>query len=197
MDPYLKLPEVVDPSNYRGGKLLWATTSGNSILLDRGTVDDNVWVNRDVLPASQFNSIDQLVSPALKGKVAIRSLDAPHGGSLTLAGFLHSKGMPWITQLMVDQQPQYIDNARLLTQNLINGKVAVAIGTDNPTLDQCMVAGGCKNLEQVRGYEYFLGSGAAVLKNAPHPNGTSVFLNWYFSKAGREDRKSTRLNSSH
>ena len=46
MDPYLKLPEVVDPSNYRGGKLLWATTSGNSILLDRGTVDDNVWVNQ-------------------------------------------------------------------------------------------------------------------------------------------------------
>ena len=196
MDPFLKLPEVTDPSNYRGNKLLWATTQGNCILLDRGTVDDNVWVNRDVLPASQFSNIDQLVSPALKGKMAIRSLDAPHGGSLTLAGFLHSKGMPWINQLMVDQQPQYIDNARLLTQNLINGKVAIAIGTDNPTLDQCIVAGGCKNLEQVRGYEYFLGSGAAVLKNAPHPNGTSVFLNWYFSKAGRESFMKATLDTT-
>lgn len=185
MEPFLILPEVKDPSNYRGNKLLWASKEPY-ILLDRGNVDGGVWVNRDLLPASQFNNLEQLMDPSLRGKISIRTPSAPHGGSLTLTGFLNAKGEQWLERFMTQQQIQFVENARLLTQNLINGRVAIGIGIDGPTLDQCQVAGGCKHIEQVRGWEYFLGNGHAILKNAPHPNAAAVLINWLMSKEGRE-----------
>ena len=185
LEPYLIRPDVKDPSNYRGNKLLWATKEP-LILLDRGNVDGGVYVNRDVLSKAQFSSLDQLMDASLKGKITIRTPDAPHGGSLNLTGFLNTKGEKWLEQFMTEQQPQYIENARLLTQNLINGKVGLAIGVDGATLDQCQVNGGCKNIEQIKGWQYLLGNGLSVLKNAPHPNATAVMVNWLMSKAGRE-----------
>lgn len=184
--PFLIRPDVKDGANYHGGKLLWASKQDDFILLERGGVDGTVWVNRDVLPSSQFNSIDQLIDPALKGKITIRTPNAPHGGSLAATGFLNAKGPAFIEKLFIDQQPQYVENARLLTQNLINGKVAIAIGTDGSTLDQCKINGGCKNLEEVKGHPHLLGSGIGVLKNAPNPNAAAVFLQWWMSKEGRE-----------
>ncbi len=185
MEPFLIQPDVKDTSNYLGNKLFWASKDP-MILLDRGVVDSSVYVNRDVVPASQFNKMDDLLLPAMKGKYAIRTPNAPHGGSLTLTGMLNSKGDTFLRQVMIDQQPQYIDNAITMTQSLINGKIGVGVGIDSPTLDKCQAAGGCKNIEQVRGYDYLLGNGAAVMKNAPHPNATAVFVNFWFSKAGRE-----------
>jgi ABC-type Fe3+ transport system substrate-binding protein len=185
LEQFLIRPDVKDPSNYRGNKLMWASKEPY-ILLDRGNVDGGVYVNRDVLSKTQFSSLDQLMDPSLKGKITIRTPNAPHGGSLNLTGFLNAKGEKWVEDFMTKQEPQYIENARLLTQNLINGKVGLAIGIDGATLDQCQVAGGCKNIEQIKGWQYLLGNGLGVLKNAPHPNATAVMVNWLMSKAGRE-----------
>jgi ABC-type Fe3+ transport system substrate-binding protein len=73
-----------------------------------------------------------------------------------------------------------------MTQDLINGKYAIGIGIDDETLDACQREGGCKNMEQVIGYQYMLTYGTGVVKNPPHPNAASVFLNWFFSKQGQQ-----------
>jgi iron(III) transport system substrate-binding protein len=185
MSPYLILPEVTDPKSYRGGKLLYATTNPY-ILMFQGWVTSNVWVNRDVLPKSDFSTPDQLIEPRLRGKIAIRTLSAPHSGSLTLTGFLHNKGQDFVDKLLVDQQPTFIDNARLMTQDLINGKYAIGIGIDDETMDACQREGGCKNMELVMGDRYMLSYGTGILKNPPHPNAASIFLNWFFSKEGQQ-----------
>ena len=185
MTPYLVLPEVTDPKSYRGGKLFYATSSPY-VLVYQGWVTDNVWVNRDQLPAARFNSLDQLIDPSLKGRIAIRTPSAPHAGSLTLTGFLHNKGQDFIDKLLVDEQPAFIDNARLMTQDLINGKYAVGIGIDDETMDACQREGGCKNMELLLGYPYMLTYGTGILKNPPHPNAAAVFLNWFFSRDGQQ-----------
>jgi len=183
--PYLILPEVTDSTQYRGGKPLYVS-SEPYVMAYQGNVTTNVWVNRDLLPASEFNTLDQLVDPKLKGKIAIRTPSAPHAGSLTLTGLLHNKGQAFLDQLLIDQQPVFIDNARLMTQDLINGKYPVAIGIDGETMDACQREGGCKSMQQLTGYEYMLSYGVGILKNPPHPNAAAVFLNWFLSKEGQQ-----------
>ena len=184
--PYLILPEVTESQNWRGNKMLYAT-SEQTISVYQGNVTSNVYANRDLLPATQFNNFDQLLDPALRGRIVIRTPDAPHATSLTMTGLLHSKGAEFVERLMRDQQPVFVDNARLLTQDLIAGKYPLALGVDNETLDACQREGGCRNIEQVRGqYQYMLGYGVGILKNPPHPNAASVFLNWFLSKEGQQ-----------
>jgi iron(III) transport system substrate-binding protein len=195
LTPYLILPEVTEGKNYRGGKLLWGTTDPY-VLLYQGNVTGNVIVNRDLLPASDFNSFDQLVDPRFKGRIVIRTPNAPQGSALTMTGIVHNKGADFIQKLMVDQQPVFVDNARLLTQDLINGKYAIAMGADTETLDACIREGGCKQVEQVNGYKYLLAYGAGVLKNPPHPNAAAVFVNWFMSKEGQQTFVQTNGDTS-
>jgi ABC-type Fe3+ transport system substrate-binding protein len=184
--PYLILPEVTEPKNWRANKLLYAT-SEPLVAVYQGNVTSNVYANRDLLPAGQFNNFDQLLDPSLRGKIVIRTPDAPQATSLTMAGILHNKGPEFVERLMRDQQPVFVDNARLLTQDLISGKYPLAMGIDAETLDGCQREGGCKNIEQVRGeYQYLLGYGVGILKNPPHPNAAAVFLNWFLSKEGQQ-----------
>lgn len=194
LTPYLLQPEVVDTKNWRGGQLFWATKEPY-ILLNRGNVSGSVWVNRDLLPASEFSKVEQIIDQKFKGKIQVRTPDAPHGGSLTMTGWLHNRGEDFVWKVLKDQDPVYIENARLLTQNLITGKYPLAIGTDNATIDNCKQAGACTNLEEIRLPEYLLGHGVAMLKKAPHPNAGAVFLNWFFSKEGQEAFKQSIITT--
>lgn len=186
LTPYV-LPETADAKNWRTGKPFYGTNEP-LILLNRGNVDGTVWVNRDLVPASEFNNITQIADPKFKGKIMLRTPNAPHATSLNMTGWLHEKGEDFVWKVMKDQEPVYIENARLLTQNLINGKYPIAVGIDGATLDNCQKEGGCKNLEEVRegGMKYMLGHGIGMLQKAPHPNAGALFLNWFFSKEGQE-----------
>ncbi|MFN0072128.1 MAG: hypothetical protein ACKVVP_11645, partial [Chloroflexota bacterium] len=140
--PYI-LPETADAKNWRTGKPFYGT-SEPLILLNRGNVDGTVWVNRDLIPTSEFNNITQIADPKFKGKIMLRTPNAPHATTLNMTGWLHEKGEDFVWKVMKDQEPVYIENARLLTQNLINGKYPVAVGIDGATLDNCQKEGGCK-----------------------------------------------------
>jgi len=185
LTPYLITPDVTEPTNYRGGKVLWATEEPY-VLLNRGNVAGGVWVNRDQVPRSEFNHLDQLLDAKFRGRIAIRTPNAPQASTLAMTGILHNRGEDFINTLLTQQQPVFIENARLLTQNLINGRNPIVMGQDNETLDNCQREGGCKNLEEVRSYQYLLGHGVGVLKSPPNPNAAAVFANWYFSKEGQE-----------
>jgi iron(III) transport system substrate-binding protein len=192
--PFLILPEVTDGKNWRTGKPFYGGTEP-VILLNRGNLSGDIYVNRDMMPTSEFSSIDQLTEPRFKGKIMIRTPNGAHGGSLPLTGWLRGKSEDFVWSILKDQEPVYIENARLLTQNLINGKYPLAIGQDNPTIDNCKTSGGCQNLEFVRGYEHMLGQGASILKKPPHPAATAIFLNWFFTKEGQEAFKQAILNT--
>ncbi|HZU05412.1 MAG TPA: hypothetical protein VFB73_05525 [Chloroflexota bacterium] len=192
--PFLILPEVTEPQNWRSGALLYASKQPY-ILLNRANVGGGVWVNRDLLPAHAFNSMEQLLDERFKGQLMIRTPNAPHQASLVLAGILHSKGEDFVWRLLSQQQPVFIENARLLTQNLINGRYPLAIGIDVATIDNCMQASGCRHLEEVRGDPYLLGHGVSVLKRPPHPNAAAVLVNWFLTREGQEAFKEAVIST--
>ena len=148
-------------------------------------------MNRDVLPKDLFPAgkpldYDQLLDPRLKGKILFRTPSTPEGGALFLTGALKQKGPDFVKKLLVDQQPIFQENAQLISQQLIQGKAPIEIGGDQPTLTDCKVQGGCKNIEEVPQKGYALANGVGVFKTPPHPNATKVFVNWVLSKQGQQ-----------
>lgn len=189
--PFLILPEVKDPKNWRGGKILYTSEKNPAIFVYSLNAPGGPYVNRDVLPKDLFPSgkpmdLDQLLDPRLKGKILFRTPATPEGGALFLTGVLKAKGPDFVKKLLVDQQPVFEENAQLISQQLIQGKAPIEIGGDQPTITDCQVQGGCKNLEEVPQTSYALANGVAVFKNAPHPDAAKVFVNWTLSKAGQQ-----------
>jgi ABC-type Fe3+ transport system substrate-binding protein len=184
--PFLILNSVKDPKNWKGGKLLFTSDKGNYVLENNLVLGPSIWVNRDVVPKSQFSNPDQLLDPALKGKISYRTPTAPHGGSLFLTGVIHAKGPDAVQKLLTQQGLIFQDNAQLLATSLIQGKTGIEIGGDEPTITKCWAEGGCKNIEEVYQKYWAIPDGIGVMKDAPHPNATKVFVNWYLSKDGQQ-----------
>jgi ABC-type Fe3+ transport system substrate-binding protein len=184
--PFLILSSVKDPKNWNGGKLLFTSDKGNYVLENNLLLGPSIWVNRDVVPKSQFSNPDQLLDPALKGKISYRTPTAPHGGSLFLTGALHAKGPDFVQKLLTQQGLIFQDNAQLLATSLIQGKTGIEIGGDEPTITKCWAEGGCKNIEEVYQKWWAIPDGIGVMKGAPHSNATKVFVNWYLSKDGQQ-----------
>jgi ABC-type Fe3+ transport system substrate-binding protein len=189
--PYLLLPEVKDGKNWRGGKVLYSSDKTPYVFIYSLNAPGGPYVNRDVLPkdlfpAGQPLNLDQLLDPRLKGKILFRTPSTPEGGALFLTGVLKAKGPDFVRKLLVDQQPIFEENAQLISQQLIQGKAPIEIGGDQPTITDCQVQGGCKNLQEVPQTSYALSNGVAVFKNAPHPDAAKVFVNWILSKAGQQ-----------
>ncbi len=184
--PFLIEPSVTDPSNWAAGKITYTDPTQQDIAVYEGPVQSSIYVNRDKVAQSVFNSPADLLNPALKGQIGIRTPTAPHAGSLTLAGLLHKRGVDFVKQLLTTQQPQFIDNAVILTQQLIQGAIPVVMGQDASTISTCTTAGGCTNLQVVDSDPYFLANGVGVLAHAPHPAAAAVFVNWFLSQAGQQ-----------
>ena len=111
--PFLILSSVKDPKNWNGGKLLFTSDKGNCVLENNLLLGPSIWVNRDVVPKSQFSNPDQLLDPVLKGKISYRTPTAPHGGSLFLTGALHAKGPDFVQKLLTQQGLIFQDNAQI------------------------------------------------------------------------------------
>jgi iron(III) transport system substrate-binding protein len=189
--PFLILPDVKDPKAWRGGKVLYTSDKTPAIFVYSLNAPGGPYVNRDVLPKDLFPSgkplnLDQLLDPRLKGKILFRTPSTPEGGALFLTGVLKAKGPDFVKKLLVDQQPIFEENAQLMSQQLIQGKYPIEIGGDQPTLTDCQVQGGCKNIEEIAQTSYALANGVSVFKNAPHAAAAKVFVNWTLSKAGQQ-----------
>jgi len=191
LKPFLVLPDVTNPSNWNGGKLLFTSDSQPFVLVHSLYLPGDIYVNRDVAPkdlfvaGKPFNPTD-LLDPRIKGKILFRTPDSPQGGSLNLTGLLKSNGADFVKKLLVDQQPIFEENAELIAQQLIQGKGAIEIGGDTPTIQTCLGQGGCKNISTVIQQSYALATGIGVLKGAPHPNAAKVFVNWTLTKVGQQ-----------
>jgi ABC-type thiamine transport system substrate-binding protein len=186
MPPFLLLPEVTEPKNWRPGELMYTSDKGKFILLHDLNVANDIYVNRSLLPASEFNNAQQLIDPKLKGKITMRSPSGEHSGSLTLTGFMHTYGEDFVRKLLTDQQPTFIDDAALSSDAIMRGRAAIVIGSAPELIEQCWREGGCKQVERIDQPRYALGRGVAVFKNAPHPNAAKVFVNWLMSKEGQQ-----------
>jgi iron(III) transport system substrate-binding protein len=185
--PYLdSLPaDARTDSNWAGGFNLFTDPKNPVTLITEFSDIGGVFVNRDQVPEG-LASLDDLLNPKLKGKIAVYDPTVSNGGSMSLSGLVGLKGDDYLKKLIVDNDAKYVETSRQLTDWVAQGRYPIGFGVDATQLLELQKQGVGTNVERNRGFgNYSLASGLSVLKNAPHPNAARVYLNWALSKEGQ------------
>jgi iron(III) transport system substrate-binding protein len=186
MAPFIKDAPNYDDANWHGPLEFYANDK-NEILVHSLKPYMTIYVNREHELAAQFNSVDDLVNPVFKGKIVIDTPAFPTYGSINLAGVLGVKGEDFVKQVMIDQEPVYMDNIMTTTDWLGEKRYPIAIGADEDRIAELNKANLCLKCEPLNyGKIPMLTQGIAIFKNAPNPNAAKVFANWIISKEGQE-----------
>ncbi|HSE91625.1 MAG TPA: extracellular solute-binding protein [Candidatus Binatia bacterium] len=186
IQPSMLLPEVSDPKNWWGGHI-WVDNAKKFIYSFTAYMTETVWYNSTLVRPEEIVSWDSLLDPKWKGKIAILDPRTPGSGESTWAFLLKIKGEPFLNKLAA-QDMMVGRNLRQLGEAVARGKAAISIGVSYYTYLPFIKAGlPVRSLSNIKeGYYAATGSGnLAIIKNAPHPNASKVFVNWLLSKEGQ------------
>lgn len=195
--PLLILPEVLDPSAWFKGKLLFADIEENYIAMYRAVPYSSACINTNLIKRGELKSYWDLVNPRWKGKIA--SQDFSSGSARNQMYVLYIRedlGPKYLRRLFGEMDIVISRNVVQLGDWLAQGKFAIALGgVDCPDLALKGLPVAPIFLEGLGA----VGAGndpASMLASAPHPNASKVFLNWVLSREGQMAfQKITKENS--
>ena len=182
--PFIVLPDAKDEAKWNGGLMMFADKSDPFSLVTAMTITNATIVNRKLAPASMLSSIDDLVKPELKGKIAIYDPTAPNNGSFALAYLIQNKGEGFARQVM--ENAVVVESSPDVTNFVQSGRYWVGLGSDPQQFAKLQSEGRAADLELNDMTSFAAASGIAVMKNTPNPNAARVLVNWFLSKEGQE-----------
>ena len=185
--PFLEtLPaDVKDDSKWAGGFELYTDPKNPVSFIYEYSDVGGLYVNRDQVPDG-IATIDDLLDPRYKGKVAVYEPTVSNGGSMSLTNLVAVKGDDFLKRLLIENDAKFISTSRQLTEFVAQGRYPIGFGVDATQLADLQKQGVGTSVERNRAIgRYSLASGISVLTNAPHPNAVKVYLNWALSKEGQ------------
>lgn len=189
--PLIVSPDVLDDSHWLGGfeagfldakkQYLYAFQAGKQ---------NNVNIDRDKVPESQFNKLADLLDPKWRGKIAIidpRTRGSGHLVTLLLTTF----GADQARRFLVDQKPVIASSNRQLADWVAQGAYPITSGLSPSEIASLKKDGLAKNVEALvtppEQTAWTPGWGAVgLVHHAPHPNAAKVFVNWLLSRPAQE-----------
>jgi len=185
----LLLPEVLDPSMWKRGKLWFIDPQEKYILRLFNVVSANLYINTDHVNPKEIRSANDLLNPKWKGKISV--LDPRSGsGASTAAILYHHFGEEYVKKFYIDQKPAMTRSRRQVADWLARGTYPLSPNVGRGDVLRFKEEG--FPVKIVYGFpdlpaRITAGNGmVALLNNAPHPNAAQVFLNWVASKEGLE-----------
>ena len=195
--PLLVLPEVLDPSAWYKGKLLFADSEEKFIAMFRAVPYAAACINTHLVKAGDLKGYMDLLNPRWKGKIASQDFSGGSARNQMYVIYVRDDlGPNYLKRLFGEQEVTFSRNVVQLGDWLAQGKFAIVLGgMDCPDLA----------LKGLPVKQIFLegltavGAGndpASMLASAPHPNASKVFLNWLLSRDGQMAfQKLTKENS--
>jgi iron(III) transport system substrate-binding protein len=148
-------------------------------------------INRDALPSTTIKSFEDLLHPALKGKLV--SVDPRIGGAgESLAAAVYRRyGREGLKKLFVDQDVLLVKGNVEVAEQVVRKARPISLTSVSPDAQIKYREAGVKlNLENLAvpelGRAGTNGSCPAVFRKPPNPNATKVFINWLLSQQGQK-----------
>lgn len=189
IEPLLILPEVVDQTKWRGGRLPFVDKDKHLLMLV--LLANNFYIiNADLVKDDQIKSASDLLNPKWKGKIILQDPGTNGNGnewfSFTLLNIMGmSRGEKFMRDL-VKQDPIVVRDNRLLAEGVARGKYQVGIGCSVSQVVEFIKSGAHLAFAKVNEPRLLTPGAGAIytLKEAPHPNARTVFINWFLSREG-------------
>jgi ABC-type Fe3+ transport system substrate-binding protein len=197
LPPLFVRDDIKDDTKWGGGKFeMYTSDKGPFVLIINLDVNGPIWINRDVVSKERFSKVDDLLKPEFQGKIVMDQPSVPAHGSLSLTGLLQNHGEDFVRKVLTTQKPVFQENVRITTEWVATGRYPIGIGVDKPAMDEFQANGIGKNVERINDDAYVLAQGVGVFKNAPHPNGSKVFLNWLLTQEGQQAFAESRVTGN-
>ena len=184
--PLLAIPEATDESQWTGAAqgLLWADKGKEYLRNFLAYGSSQIMVNRELAPSDAFNSGKQLIDPKWKGKIVLQD---PRGGSGLGAAttIMVAYGEDFLRTLLANQALAVTADNRQEAEWLVRGNDVIGIGNVSDEIASFAKQGLKANVVSIDDAPPSLSIGfgsTQLLKNAPHPNATKVFVNWLMTK---------------
>ncbi|HXV82978.1 MAG TPA: extracellular solute-binding protein [Candidatus Binatia bacterium] len=181
------LSEVTDTKNWWGGHI-WTDNAKKFIYTSLAYSTENLWYNAELMKPEEIRSFDDLLKEKWKGKMGFLDPRTPGSGASLWSYLREIKGEGFLKQL-VEQQLVLGRDQRVLAENVAKGKLTLVMGLTYYSFAPFVKAGlPVHPLPEPKEGVYVSGGSGhlVVLKDAPHPNATKVFVNWLLGKEGQD-----------
>ena len=182
-------PDVLDGRKWKRGKMWFVDPEEQYVLRLFNSVGAVFAINTSVVKPTDFRSVQDLLDPKWRGKIAFHDPSIPGTGSNEAARFYMQFGADFTRKLYVDQKPGISRDRRQLTDWTLRGTYPIVFGAEDDELEKMrkegmpvMMVFGLPDMPGTLTAEGHVG----MFSNAPHPNAAKLFINWIASKEGLE-----------
>jgi iron(III) transport system substrate-binding protein len=190
LKPILILPEVVEPSKWRKGKLWFQDPEERHVLRVFSSIASLFHINRDHVKPGELRASKDLLNPKWRGKISAEDPILGGGGANKASRFYVQLGEEFVRKLYKEQKLVFSRERRQMADWVARGTYPICLDCRDDDL---------KSLQQ-EGFNFFeffeltdmpgtLTSAPwllTLLNQAPHPNAARVFANWIVSKEALE-----------
>jgi ABC-type Fe3+ transport system substrate-binding protein len=188
--PQLLLPEVVDQTKWWSKKHLYSDPEGQYVFMAQGDAGSGIGaINTNLIKAGEIDSWWDLLQPKYRGKLVMTDPDsAGNIGGWRFIYYSPDLGPKFITRLLTETQINFAVDEQQMMDWIGSGKYSMHVmakleNTENARRQGLPVK---QAFSEKEGDTISTGSGHIVaFKNAPHPNATKVYLNWFLSREGQ------------
>jgi iron(III) transport system substrate-binding protein len=188
--PLMLLPEVLDPSKWKTGKLWFIDPEQSFVLRVFRSLSGLFFYNADHVKDEEMRSSKDLLNPKWRGKISTDDPMVAGTGAANAAMLYVELGGEFVKRLYIDQKPVFSRERRQYTDWLARGTYPICLSCRADDL-KTLRKDGFKLVEvfeisdispRVNGSPWLL----TLANKAPHPNAARVFTNWIASKEGLE-----------
>ena len=187
--PRLIFDESANPKNWKSGSLKWTDPDGQYFLQTSDQVYGSLIVNSNLVKAKEIISIKDLLKPQYAGKIASYDPRKSGAGQSDATYWYAALGEEFVKRLFVEQKVVYTSDHQQLAEWIARGVYLVGLGSVDrnvePLRHEGLPIGIAASLTDAPGYITGGSSVIKLIKDAPHPNGATILLNWLASKEGQ------------
>ena len=188
--PLLILPEVIDQTKWWSKKHLYSDPEGQHVFMAQGDAGSGIGaINTNFIKPGEIQSWWDLLVPKYRGKIVMTDPDsAGNIGNWRFIYYSPDLGPKFIRRLLTETQVTFAENEHQMMDWVGSGKYHIHVlakleNTENARKQGLPVK---QIFSEREGDTISTGSGHIIaFKNAPHPNATKVYLNWFLSREGQ------------